>query len=110
MTTGSCLLTVSLFVWLQNCCRSINCLNEDGDVVEWWTIYKVDDGTQYTYYDAASVDKTLNIVPDSLLSNKNTGLGYTLNQIWENPTSYNYIAYNVCFLFDHLRKGFMTLI
>lgn len=97
-TVSTRLFNLLLFVWLHNFAKSIHCINEDGNIVEWWVIYKANDGTNYAYYDATNIDKTLNIVSNSLLSDKDTALGYTLNQIWENPTSYNYIAYNVCYI------------
>ena len=97
MKHSSLILLVMLFSVLIQNSESIHCLNEKGEIVEWWVIYKANDGLNYAYYDVTNVGKTLNLT-DNLLSNNKTALGYTLNEIWENPTVYDYIAYNVCYL------------
>ena len=97
MMLSSFILLVMLFSVLIKKSESLHCLNENGETVEWWVIYKANAGINYAYYDATNVGKTLNLM-GKLLSSQNTALGYTLNEIWKNPTLYDYIAYNVCFL------------
>eukprot|EP00483_Globobulimina_turgida_P010210 UN10229 len=86
-------LFLFIYFWFQKCI-SLQCLNENGNTVDWWFIYKVNNGYRYSYYDATSVAKSFVIVNGKILSDQNTALGSTLTPIWSNPKSYDFIAYN----------------
>lgn len=92
------LFVLLLTVIISHTCSSLECLNENGQSVEWFFIYKVNKGLDYSYYDATNNHRTLTVTNGKVLSDKNTALARTLNQIWQHPKSYNFIAYNVCFI------------
>ena len=75
---------------------ALQCLNGDGSAVDWWFAYKVNDGLFYAYYEAKSTAKSLTVKTGKTLADQDTALGRTLTQIWQDPTSVDYIAYNVC--------------
>ena len=83
-------------ILLQHC-FSLQCLNESGDAVDWFFVYKVNKGLTYSYYDAKSTADSLNVAENKLISDQNTAIGATLSQIWINENNaYDFIAYNVC--------------
>eukprot|EP01084_Bolivina_argentea_P253379 425592_1 len=88
-----CILFIINYLVCQN--SALQCLNENGKIVDWWFIYKINNGLSYTYYDATTKHvHSLPVVYNKLLSDKNTALAHTLSRIWKKPNSHNFIAYN----------------
>lgn len=74
------------------------CINEEGNIVDWWVIIKMPNGHQYLY--ASSDDVHANIsdfkAPSHGLDDPSSALGQTLTQIYSNKGASNigYFAYN----------------
>lgn len=65
-------------------CISLQCLDEDGDGIDWFFVYKVNKGLDYSYYDAKSTASGLTVAANKVISDKDTAIGATLSQIWNN--------------------------
>jgi Deoxyribonuclease II len=61
--------------------KSLQCLNEAGQPVEWWAIFKLPQGAQYLYYDTQT---PLALSPFALNETKGGGgaMFETMNQLW----------------------------
>ena len=73
-----------VFTLCLNCfdiVHSVQCLNENGDTVGWWFVYKHNDGMNYFYFDESSNDEKLILSTNSDFSNKHSSIGSTLEQV-----------------------------
>lgn len=79
---------------------AFDCLNENGNNVDFWIIMKKPKGNNYFYYDVNN--KNFDISPISLNDTSNGALTHTINQLWitnynnyNNTNNYcNYVIYN----------------
>lgn len=73
----------------------IQCLDNSGEVVDWYFVYKSNEGTNYSYFDASStVEKLTPSTTQTLDAGSNSCIERTLNQIYSNKKDINYVAYN----------------
>eukprot|EP01083_Nonionella_stella_P000054 161_1 len=85
--------TVFTFILLANC--NIQCLDNDGKAVDWWFAYKSNDGTNYSYFDPSSTQSKLTpSTTQTLSAGNNSCVERTLNQIYNNKHTLNYVGYN----------------
>lgn len=68
----------------------------EGRYVDWWFIYKANDGFDFAYRDSndSSTKTPLQIVPQQLNTTKDYALGSTLHQLYMNKKEYSWVAYN----------------
>ncbi|ETO30045.1 deoxyribonuclease-2-alpha [Reticulomyxa filosa] len=84
---------LSVLVWCVN--SGLQCLDNSGSPVDWWFIYKVNNGYTYAYFEnEAEVGLKVQTNGQTLQSGQNSALERTLNQIYKNKTTVNYIIYN----------------
>jgi hypothetical protein len=72
---------------------AVGCIDEDGNAVDWWMVYKMPSGFQYAYRDSSSRSETvLSVTADKTLDCTTCGaLGKTLHQIYANKDSLAYV-------------------
>jgi deoxyribonuclease-2 len=70
--------------------KKVDCLNENGNPVDYWVAIKLPKGTDYFYYD--STDKNFHMSPHSLNNTVIGALAHTTKQLWL-PDA-NYAIYN----------------
>ena len=51
------LVSVALILEILN--ADLQCIDNDGKTVDWWYAYKLNDGTEYAYFDGSSTDTKL---------------------------------------------------
>lgn len=74
---------------------NLQCIDNDGKMVDWWFVLKSNDGTKYSYFDGSSTESKLTpSTTQSLDAGNNSCVERTLNQIYNNKKSVNYIGYN----------------
>eukprot|EP01083_Nonionella_stella_P051113 135735_1 len=86
-----------LILLLQTCMHvsGLQCLDETGESVDWYFVYKINSGLNYIYYDSRSNVSSLSAVHGKLLSSPHTAIGATISQIWNSTNNiYDFIAYN----------------
>lgn len=74
---------------------NLQCINNEGKPVEWWFAIKSNHGTKYSYYDGSS--KGTKLTPQTkqtLSAGNNSCVERTLNQVYNNKDSINYVGYN----------------
>jgi len=69
-------------------------LDENGETVDWWFIYKMPNGFKYAYMDAASKEYTIAPFKDRTLDRLDGALGNTLHQIYTDKKGLGYALYN----------------
>ena len=86
----------ALVLLLLLCVKSnLQCINDNGKIVDWWFVYKSNDGTKYSYFDASSTETKLTpSTTQSLDAGNNSCVERTLNQIFNNKKTINYVGYN----------------
>jgi len=72
----------------------VQCLDESGDAVDWWFVYKMPNGFQYSYYDSNSDSGELTLAGDTLDCTTGCALGSTLHQIYMAKTTLAHVIYN----------------
>ena len=70
--------------------HAIQCLNESGQPVEWWAIFKLPQGAQYMYYDT---ETPLAMSPYAL-NGTGGAMFETMNQLWASGATAQYAFYN----------------
>jgi len=80
----------------RNSNADVGCIDEDGNAVDWWMVYKMPQGYQYAYRDSTSRSESiLSVTADKTLDCTTCGaLGKTLHQIYANKGSLAYMLYN----------------
>ena len=79
----------------QECHSAIQCLNDDGDAVDWYWVYKVNDGTKYAYYDSTTDITTLTpSTTKTVEAGDNSCIERTTSQIYSNKDTINWLLYN----------------
>ena len=75
---------------------AVGCIDEDGNAVDWWMVYKMPQGFQYAYRDSSSRSESiLSVTADKTLDCTTCGaLGKTLHQIYANKNDLAYVLYN----------------
>lgn len=69
---------------------ALDCMNDQGNPVDFWLSIKIPQGTTYFYYDSAT--KEFIISPHSLNDTIKGALAHTTKQLWQQDT--NYVLYN----------------
>jgi hypothetical protein len=74
---------------------AVGCIDEDGNAVDWWMVYKMPQGFQYAYRDSSSRSESiLSVTADKTLDCTTCGaLGKTLHQIYANKDTLAYMLY-----------------
>eukprot|EP01084_Bolivina_argentea_P302223 521643_1 len=94
MTTWYMLLITYCF-FLLTVKGNLQCIDNNGKTVDWWFVYKSNYGTQYSYFDGSSTDSKLTpSTTQSLDAGNNSCVERTLNQIYNNKKTVNYMMYN----------------
>mmetsp|Transcript_26488 Transcript_26488/g.41995 ORF Transcript_26488/g.41995 Transcript_26488/m.41995 type:complete len:349 (-) Transcript_26488:67-1113(-) len=90
--TRTFIALLSLFVFAES---NLQCIDNNGKTVDWWFAYKSNHGTNYSYFDASSTETKLTpSTTQTLTAGSNSCLERTLNQVFKNKKSVNYIGYN----------------
>ena len=74
---------------------AIQCLGDDGDAVDWYWVYKVNDGTKYAFYDSTTDITTLTpSTTKTVEPGDNSCIKRTTSQIYSNKDTINWLLYN----------------
>jgi hypothetical protein len=74
---------------------TVRCLDNSGHPVDWYLVYKLNDGAEYAYYDSTS-DATI-LTPSTIQSvgaGNNSCIERTTAQIYDNKETINWALYN----------------
>ncbi|KAI6657001.1 hypothetical protein LOD99_16302 [Oopsacas minuta] len=103
MNAKTLVYIVSLIIGFTCCKGNIDCIDENGRAVDWWTIAKIPEikdssnkwiveGTGYLYFDSHQGSKLY--FPDKSINSLNSAPGYTLSQLYKSSGSVGYAMYN----------------
>jgi len=74
---------------------SLGCLDMDGNPIDWWFIYKANDGFNFAYRDSSDTStKALQMTDKFLNVTKELALGSTLHQLYLAKDKLSFAAYN----------------